>query len=92
MGGIFDKFFSNILGFLTAIAGLFFLFQIVTAGIAWIGSGGDKNNLEAARNKMMNAIIGLVVVVSAWVLVGVIGQFVGLDILNVGNMIDKLRL
>lgn len=92
LGGILNHFVSSILGLLTAIAGLYFLFQFVTAAIAWIGAGGDKASVEAARSKIFNAIIGLVVVASAWVLVGIIGKFVGLDILNAGSMIDKLRL
>lgn len=92
LGKIFNSFVSNILGLLTAISALYFFFQFVTAGIAWIGAGGDKNSIEQARSKIFNAVIGLVVVASAWVLVGIIGSFVGLDILNSGSMIDKLRL
>ncbi|MBI4066976.1 hypothetical protein HY407_01230 [Candidatus Gottesmanbacteria bacterium] len=92
VGGIFNNFVSRILGFLTIIAALYFFFQFVTAGIAWVGAGGDKANVEAARSKIMNAIIGIVVVASAWVLVGIIGFFVGIPILNPGSIIDDLRL
>ncbi len=92
LGSLLNKFLSSILGFLTIISGLYFFFQFITAGIAWIGAGGDKNNIEAARNKIMNAVLGLIVVAAAWVFVGIIGKFVGLDILNAGSMIDKLRI
>ena len=92
VGRIVNTFFSNLLGLLTAIAGLYFFFQIVTAGIAWVGAGGDKASVEAARSKIFNAVIGLVVVAAAWVLVGIIGQFIGFNILDTGSMIDKLRL
>lgn len=92
VGGMVNTFFSNILGLLTAIAGLYFFFQIITAGIAWVGAGGDKNNVEQARNKIINALIGLIVVASAWILVGIVGQFIGFNILDTGSMIDELRL
>lgn len=92
LGDIFNNAISKILGFLTIIAALYFFFQFITAGISWIGSGGDKANIEAARNKIINAIIGLVVVAAAWVFVGIIGTFVGIDILNPGKIIDILNL
>lgn len=92
VGNKLNDFLSKILGFLTIIAALYFFFQLVTAGIAWIGSGGDKTNIEAARNKIMNAILGLVIVAGAWVFVGVIGTFIGLKILDPGSLIDVLKL
>lgn len=60
--------------FLTA-----FLF-VMTGGFYWITSGGDKNNLEHARNKITHAIIGLIVVASTWAIAVIVGKFVGLDI------------
>lgn len=92
LGSIFNAGLSAILGLLTIIGGLYFFIQFVTAGLAWIGSGGDKNNIEAARNKIMNAILGLAIVVMAWVFIGIIGRFVGLDILNPGAAIEKIQL
>ncbi len=92
LGNIFNNAVSKILGFLTIIAALYFFFQFVTAGIQWIGSGGDKNNIEQARNKMINAIIGLVIVAAAWVIVGIIGMFVGINIINPGSLLNTLQL
>lgn len=92
LGGLFNDFVSKILGFLTIIAALYFMFQFVTAGIAWVGAGGDKNNIEQARSKIMNAILGLVIVASAWVIIGIIGNFVGIKILDPGSMIPDLQI
>lgn len=92
VGNIFNHGISSIIGFLTIVAGLYFMFQLITAGIAWVGSGGDKASVEAARSKIYNAILGLVIVVAAWVFVGIIGKFVGLDILNAGGTIEQLKL
>ncbi len=35
---------------------------VVIAGIQWIISGGDKQKIQAARNRLIYSIIGLVVI------------------------------
>jgi hypothetical protein len=72
---------SNIVGALTIIAGLFFIFQFIIAGFGWITSGGDKTALSAAQQKITSSLIGLVVVVAAIALIDIIGRFLGLKIL-----------
>lgn len=58
---------------------LTFLFLIM-GGIQWITSGGDKAGLEAARNKIVNAIVGLIIVASAWAIMLLVQNFLGIDI------------
>lgn len=83
---------SMIIGFLTTVAALWFIFQFIIAGYQWINSAGDKTALETARNKITNALIGIIIVVSAWVIVAILGKILGLDILNPGNIIQTLGL
>lgn len=89
VGTQLNRVISQIIGILTIVAALWFLFQFITAGLAWIGSSGDKHNLEEARNKIINAIIGLIIVVAAYTLVGIFGRMLGIDIFNPGDMIVK---
>lgn len=90
VGGEFNRIIGVFLGFMTIIAGIWFMFQIITAGYGWLSAGGDKNKTEEAWHKITNSTIGLVIVVSAWILVGLIGSIVGLDILNPGKMFNEL--
>ena len=83
---------SAILGFLTVIAALWFLIQFIMAGFSWINAGGDKNNAQAAWQKITNAVIGLVIVVTAWVFAAVIGTVLGIEILNPGKMLNSLQI
>lgn len=84
--------FSFIIGFMTTVAGLWFIFQFIVAGYQWINSAGDKTSLEAARNKIYHALIGIIIIVSAWVIIAILGKILGLDILNPGEIIQNLGL
>ncbi|MCJ7740707.1 pilin [Candidatus Microgenomates bacterium] len=90
VGNQLNKALSGIIGFLTIVAGLWFIFQIIIAGYGWMNAGGDKNHLEEARNKIVNALIGLIIVVSAWVITGLIGKIIGLNILNPGAVLQNI--
>ena len=59
-GNVLNKILSTVLGFLTIVAAIWFMIQFIIAGFNWISAGGDKNNTQAARQKMTNAVIGLV--------------------------------
>lgn len=48
--------------FLFIIAGLAALLYLLLGAISWITSGGNKESVENARNKIMNAVIGLILV------------------------------
>lgn len=58
------------------LAALAFFFMLIFGGVKWIISGGDKANTESARNQVTAAIIGLVIVFSAWIIMNfVLGLF-----------------
>ncbi len=92
VGNTLNKVISGVIGFLTMIAALWFIFQFITAGFQWISAGGDKNDTTAARDKITNSLIGLVIVVIAWAIIGVIGSMLGLSILNPGSVLQNLGI
>jgi hypothetical protein len=53
---------------------------LIYGGIKWIISGGDKTAVEAARNHIVAAIIGLIIVAAAFFIIQVV-----FAILGVGN-------
>jgi len=59
------------------IAGILTLFYLVWGGIQWLISGGDKAGLETARERITNAIIGLILVVASWAIITLISNFLG---------------
>lgn len=78
LGGMVSGFISLIL----ILAGLAFFFILVVGGVKWILSGGDKAHTEGARNQITAALVGLVIVFSAWAIAGLIDSFFGINILN----------
>lgn len=73
---------SGFIGLILVIAGLAFFFILVIGGIKWIVSGGDKAHTEGARNQITAALVGLVIVFSAWAIVALIKSFFGIDLLK----------
>lgn len=64
-----------------AAAVIFFVWLLI-GGIQWIISGGDKQKTEAARGQITSALVGLVIVFSAWAIAQLIKTLFGVDILN----------
>lgn len=85
---------SSIIGFMTIAGSIWFMFQLLFGGYEWISSAGDTKKLTTARQRIMNGFFGLVIVIAAWIMIAVVGQFFGYDILigNPGKIIDQLKI
>ncbi len=79
--GYLSALISVMLTIILIVGSLYFVFQFLTGGVAWIGSGGDKNKLEEARQKLLNAIIGLVILFAAWAVFTLIENVFGINLL-----------
>ena len=67
---------GNILRLMFFIAGLYALVLLLLGGFEWVSSGGEEKKLGSARGKILNAIIGLVVMVAVLTLVILLEQVV----------------
>ena len=66
--------FVNLLFLVAAVLAIIYL---ILGGIRWITSGGDPKGVEAARKQITYAILGLVIVVLAYLIVNLVGNFLG---------------
>lgn len=64
------------------VAGVVFFFILVVGGVKWIMSGGDKAHTEGARNQITAALVGLVIVFSAWAVAELLRVFFNVNILQ----------
>lgn len=69
-------------GTLLIIAALLAFLYLILGGIQWITSGGDKTGMEAARNKITHAIVGLIIVGAAWAIMTLVQNFLGVTIIG----------
>lgn len=66
--------FLNLFIYIGITAALLFTLY---GGFLWITSGGDKAKLDHARRTITYAIIGIIIIVFAWVIVGIISFVLG---------------
>ncbi len=90
--GAFSKIVSGIIGVMTIAAAIWFMFQLIVGGINWLSSGGEKAKLTEARDRITHAFIGLIIVVAAWGIIAITGQFLGgFEMLNPEALIGKIH-
>lgn len=76
VGGI-SKFFSNFITLIYSMAILVLIFMILWGAFDWLTSGGDKEKIAAARGKLINAVIGIMLFAVAFAIIQVLGRFTG---------------
>lgn len=67
-------FISNGIKLFIVAAGLYVLFNLLTAGLDFVTSEGDPKGAESAKAKIMNSLIGIVVIAGAFIATAIIGQ------------------
>ncbi len=82
---------SGIVGVMTIGAGIWFLIQVLLAGIAWIQGEGDVKKLQTAQKRLTGAFVGLLIVVSGTIIVSLASKFIGYDIL-ITNPAELIRI
>lgn len=73
---------SFVVAFIIVIAFLAALLFIVIGAFQWITSGGDKQRVADARNHILAAVIGLIVIALSFVIINVIITALGLGSLT----------
>ncbi|EKE12942.1 MAG: hypothetical protein ACD_13C00113G0003 [uncultured bacterium] len=85
-------FISMVIGVMTVVAIIWFLFTLITGAISIIGSGGDKQALESARKKITTGVVGLVVVIASIFILDLIGTIFGIDFLDIFSLLGKIQI
>ena len=73
----FGNLISTVIGGIIFAALLASIIFFLMGGFMWITAGGDKQRLETARDRIVNAIIGLIVTGSAWAITGFVANLFG---------------
>ena len=87
----FTKFISTMIGIMTIVGIIWFIFVLFSGAIAWLSSGGDKQKLQNAQKQITTGLTGLIIVLSAIFLAKIAGSIFGMDLLNIQELIGKLN-
>jgi hypothetical protein len=68
--------FANVTSVVATLAGFAVLIMLIRGGVAYITAQGDPKALQTARGTITWAIIGLVVILAAYLIIALIAGFV----------------
>lgn len=86
--GVFTDILSNIIGVMTIVAGIWFIFQFIIGGYAYMTAGEEPQKMGNATKKLTSSLIGLVVIVAAYAIISLLGSLLGFDILKPAALIN----
>lgn len=72
-GGGLIIFISNMIKVVTIFAGLFGLFNVISAGYTLLSSSGNPKATEEATQKMVYSLIGLIIIVGSFTIIALVG-------------------
>ncbi len=78
----FGVILGNLLAIIMIAGALFVLIMLVIGAFQWITAGGEKDATSKARDRITNALIGLVILALAFVIARVISSIVHIDLQN----------
>jgi hypothetical protein len=83
---------SMVLGFLTIVAVIYFVIQVILAGYAFISGQGDEKKIESARKKLTDGILGLTIVVIALGVSAFLAKLLGIsNVFDLNSFINSLN-
>lgn len=72
---------NRILFYLFVAGAVIAIFFLIWGGIKWITAGGDKTKVQAARDTIIGAIIGLIIVFASYFLISIVlSTFFGINL------------
>lgn len=76
----FDKVLTFAIRLFFVVAGLVALIYLLLGAFAWVTSGGNKENIDKAREKIQAAIIGVVLIFVVLAVAGVVENMLGIGL------------
>lgn len=72
--------FGNFISVILALAGIVLFLMLVVGGFRYLVSGGDPKAVEAAKGTITQAILGLVILVLAFLILVFIQKITGVNV------------
>lgn len=76
----FGKVLTFLIRIFFVVGGLVALLYLLLGALSWITSGGNKENVDKAREKIQAALIGVILIFAVLAIVGVIEKMLGIGL------------
>jgi hypothetical protein len=73
---------GEIIGLVLSFVGILFLGLMIYAGLMWMTAQGNETKVTKAKDLLVNAVIGLIIVFAAYAITAFVGEFVTNKMLN----------
>lgn len=77
-----SQFLSRLIILIYSLATVVLIFMLIWGAFDWIISEGDKEKIQSAQKKIINAIVGIILFAVAFAIIQVLGQFTGFKFFN----------
>ena len=74
--------FASILNIVIRLGGILAFIFLIIGGFNWLTSGGDPKKLQQAKNTITYAILGIILLIVAWLILLFIEKFTGVTVTN----------
>jgi hypothetical protein len=81
-----EPLFQNTVSALLALAGIGLFVMLLVGGFNFLFAGGDQKKLEHARGTLTGAITGLIIIVSAFLILRAIAEITGVSGITTFNV------
>jgi len=71
---------TNIINAVVMLSGVVLFVMLLSGGMSYLLSGGDQKKLEKAKGTLTGAFIGLLVIVSGYLILKLISVITGVDV------------
>lgn len=77
-----SQFVTTAINMLLGAGGVMAFIYLLWGGIQWVTAGGDKDGIDKAKRKIMNALIGLAIVFSSYTILYVIRVLFNINLIQ----------
>ncbi len=74
-----EQVFGSVVGIALSAVGIVVLVMLIVGGFKFLSAGGDKEATQKAGQTITYAVGGLILVLSAWIILNFLGKFLGVD-------------
>lgn len=85
-GSLFTTYFLRVWNAVYMIGALLVLINFIWGAVTWITGGSDSAKIQKARDRMVQSVIGLIILISSFALIGFISMLAFGDDFNILNL------